>query len=73
LFKTPGPELLTTPIPYIEYLSALKLLKMIQLTYEPYPNDLVSELWLEYISGNNVGYFIIVIASILGFYEGKEN
>lgn len=46
---------------------------MIHENYEPYPNDIVSELWSEYISGYNVGNFIITLTSILGLYDGKQN
>ena len=73
IFKTPVPELLSNRISYIEYLEALKSLKMIYDSYEPYPCDLVSELWSECISGQNVGNFIITTCAILGLYETKQS
>ena len=46
-------------------------MKMIKDSYEPFPNDLVSELWAEMISGGNIGNLIIVISIILGFQYEK--
>lgn len=42
---------------------------MIYDTYEPYPNDTISELWAECISGQNIGNFIITMCTILGLYQ----
>ena len=46
-------------------------MKMIKESYEPFPNDLVSELWSDMISGGNIGNLIIVISIILGFQYEK--
>ena len=41
----------------------MKGLKLIYDNYEPYPNDLISEFWSEFISGENIGNFLIAISS----------
>ena len=43
--KLKNPEFLNHRISYIEFLEVLKGLKMIKGSYEPYPNDIVTELW----------------------------
>ena len=71
--KLKNPEFLNHRISYIEFLEVLKALKMIKGSYEPYPNDIVTELWTELITGNNIGNMIIVISVILGFQFENVN
>ena len=72
ILKDPSPQILNQRISYIHYLEVLKSLKLIYENYEPFPNDLVSELWGEFVSGENVGSFLIAVSAILGHYTGKQ-
>lgn len=46
---------------------------MIYENYEPYPSDIISELWSECVSGHNIGNFVITLCAILGLYEGQQS
>lgn len=67
------PDLLLSKLPYLQFLAALKEMAFIKDSYEPTPNDSVTELWNElYVHGQTIGSFIVLVAGILRMRKPEE-